>query len=148
MKFHSNYSANFECVRENIQNIFWEAELTWPLYLCAHVFIYEFVPPLENSHSELYRRIAIIITMITKFLLCVRSDNSKDKLHHHYNDHSSYEFSLVCNRSKSIMILQFCYSYRTQHLWTNSSCAQTTTRWCWITTNQTLSQRNQLQMTL
>ena len=58
-------------------NIFWEAELTWPLCLCTHMFIYEFVPPLENSHSTVELQIC----------------------NHHYNDHSSYKFSLVCNRS-------------------------------------------------
>ena len=55
-------------------NIFWEAELTWPLCLCTHMFIYEFVPPLENSHSTYELQIC----------------------NHHYNDHSSYKFSLSC----------------------------------------------------
>ena len=65
-------------VRENIQNIFWEAELTC---LCTHVFIYEFVP-LENLHSkdELQSSLLMIIQVTNFSLVCKRSDHSKDEL--------------------------------------------------------------------
>ena len=40
-----------------------------------------------------------MIIQITNFLLCVRSIILKKNCNHHYNDESSYKFSLVCNRS-------------------------------------------------
>ena len=41
-----------------------------------------------------------MIIQITNFLLCVRSIILKKNCNHHYNDDSSYKFSLVCNRSR------------------------------------------------
>ena len=50
-----------------------------------------------------------MIIQIINFLLCVGSDHSKDKLQlslqWHYNDNSNYEFSLVCNRSKKLVLM-------------------------------------------
>ena len=94
VKFHSNHSANFACVRKNIQNIFWEAELTWPLCLCTHVFIYKFVPPLENSHSKDELQSSFKLQIFSRVY---RSDHSKDELQSSLQS----SFSLVCNRSKS-----------------------------------------------
>ena len=61
--------------------------------------IYESVPPLENSHSKDELK---SIIQATNLLSCVRSPIIlKTNCNHHYNDHSSYTFSLVCNRSMS-----------------------------------------------
>ena len=46
-----------------------------------------------------------MIIQITNFLLCVRSIILKKNCNHHYNDDSSYKFSLVCNRSKALVQL-------------------------------------------
>ena len=47
------------------------------LCVCAHMCLYEFVPPLENLHSkdELQSSFKLQI-----FLSCVRSDQFKDEL--------------------------------------------------------------------
>ena len=49
--------------------------------LCTHVFIHVY-----RTNSFLLSRICIL----------------KTNCNHHYNDHSSYEFSLVCNRSMTV----------------------------------------------
>ena len=55
------------------------------------------------AHMCLYTNSFIIamIIQITNFLLCVRSIILKKNCNHHYNDDSSYKFSLVCNCSLS-----------------------------------------------
>ena len=80
-------------------NIFWEAELTWPLYLCAHVFIFKLIP-LENSHSKDELQSSLQWSFKLRIFSRVYGPIIlKTNCNHHYNDNSSYQFSLVCTRS-------------------------------------------------
>ena len=97
----------------------WEVELTWPLCLCTHVFIYEFVPPLENSHSqdELQSSFKLRIFSHVYVLIILKMN-----CNYHYNAHSSYEFSLVCNRSDKVR--------KSYQFWQTETHSYQAVQWC------------------
>ena len=96
-------------------NHLWEARLMWvTLGLLPYVFIHKLIP-LENLHSKDELQSSL------QWSLKLRPIILKKNCNHHYNDDSSYKFSLVCNRSISIvydatnswnfLILEMCFFY-------------------------------------
>ena len=71
-------------------------------FVLVHTCVY--IQTRSSWEFAFKRRITIIIAMIiqiTNFLSCVRSDHRRIAIIIVNNDDSSYEYSLMCNRSKT-----------------------------------------------